>query len=306
MLDIALVGCGGMMPLPNRYLSSLLLRYEGRMMLIDCGEGTQVSVKQVGWGFKGIDCICLTHFHADHVAGLPGLLLTIGGSGREEPVTIVGPQGVGHVVRSLCVIAPEIPFPINFIEIPAAGRREIGVPLTSYVLSAAPAEHNCPCFAYRVDIRRKGRFNLEAAQALPIPRNYWGILQSGRTVEHEGRLYTPDMVMGQERKGLAVSYCTDSRPPRGLAAFVQGSDIFVCEGHYGEDDKLDKAKSHKHMLFSEAARLAKDGNVGQLWLTHFSPAMPNPGDYIQNARKIFANSYVGYDRMVAMLSFEGD
>ena len=306
MLDIALVGCGGMMPLPNRYLSSLLLRYEGRMMLIDCGEGTQVSVKQVGWGFKNIDCICLTHFHADHVAGLPGLLLTIGGSGREEPITIVGPQGVGHIVRSLCVIAPEIPFDINFIEIPAKGIKDVALPMTGYILSAAPADHNCPCFAYRADIKRTGRFDLEAAMKLPIPRNYWNVLQKGQTVEHEGQIYTPDMVLGQERKGLAVSYCTDSRPPRGLAAFVEGSDIFVCEGHYGEDDKLDKARSYKHMLFSEAARLAKAGNVGQMWLTHFSPAMPNPEAFVQNARRIFANSYVGYDRMVATLGFEGD
>ncbi|MDR2183923.1 MAG: ribonuclease Z [Clostridiales bacterium] len=306
MLDIALVGCGGMMPLPNRYLSSLLLRHEGRMMLIDCGEGTQVSVKQVGWGFKNIDCICLTHFHADHVAGLPGLLLTIGGSGREEPITIVGPIGVSHIVRSLCVIAPEIPFEINFIEIGSTGSKDIAVPLTSYMLSAAPVDHNCPCFAYRVDIKRTGLFNLEAAMTLPIPRNYWNILQKGRTIEHEGRIYTPDMVLGSQRKGLAVSYCTDSRPPRGLAAFVANSDIFVCEGHYGEDALLDKAKSHKHMLFSEAARLAKAGNVGQLWLTHFSPAMPNPEAFIQNARKIFANSHVGYDRMVTTLSFEDE
>ena len=85
---------------------------------------------------------------------------------------------------------------------------------------------------------------------------------------------------------------------------MKNSDIFICEGHYGEDDKLDKAKSHKHMLFSEAAKLAKDGGVEQLWLTHFSPAMPNPEAYIQNARRIFANSYVGYDRMVATLGFE--
>ena len=303
MLDIALVGTGGMMPLPNRYLSSLLLRYEGRMMLIDCGEGTQVSAKQVGWGFKNIDCICLTHFHADHVAGLPGLLLTIGGSGREEPITIVGPHGVGHIVRSLCVIAPEIPFEINFIELPYKGKKDIAVPLTSYVLSAAPAEHNCPCFAYRIDINRAGRFDLAAAMGLPIPRNYWNKLQKGQTVEFDGQLYTPDMVLGANRKGLAVSYCTDSRPPRGLAQFVQGSDIFVCEGHYGEDEKLDKAKNHKHMLFSEAAKIAKDGGVDQLWLTHFSPAMPNPEAFIQNARKIFANSHVGYDRMTTTLNF---
>ncbi|MCL2572938.1 MAG: ribonuclease Z [Defluviitaleaceae bacterium] len=306
MLDIALVGCGGMMPLPNRYLSSALLRYEGRMMLIDCGEGTQVSVKQVGWGFKNIDCICITHFHADHVAGLPGLLLTIGSSGREEPITIVGPQGVEHVVRSLCVIAPEIQYPINFIELPYRGESNIPIPMTSYKLSAIPANHNCPCFAYRIDIKRTGKFDLAAAQKLPIPRKYWGFLQRGDEIEHDGRIYTPEMVLGAGRKGLAVSYCTDSRPPRGLASFVKNSDIFICEGHYGEDEKLDKAKSHKHMIFSEAAKIAKDGEVKELWLTHFSPAMPNPEIFIENARAIFENSHVGYDRMVATIGFERD
>jgi len=305
MFDIALVGCGGMMPLPNRYLSSLLLRFEGRMLLIDCGEGTQVSAKQVGWGVKNLDCICLTHFHADHVAGLPGLLLTIGGSGREEPITIVGPPGVEHIVRSLCVIAPEILFQLNFIEIPGRGMTDIAIPLTNYRLSAIPADHNCPCFAYRVDVKRKGLFDLDAAIALGIPKNFWNFLQKGQDVEYEGRVYTPDMVLGQERKGITISYCTDSRPPKGLAKFINGSDIFVCEGHYGDDEKLDKAKGHKHMLFSEAAKLAKAGNVEKLWLTHFSPAMPNPADFARNARDIFPKTYVGYDRMMETLQFEG-
>ena len=306
MFDIALVGCGGMMPLPNRFLSSLLLRYEGRMLLIDCGEGNQISTRQVGWGFKNIDCICLTHFHADHMAGLPGLLLAIGNSGREETMTIVGPQGVSRVVRSLCVIAPEIPFDIEFIELPAGGKNEIKINLTGFVVSAAPAEHNCPCFAYRVDVKRRPRFNLEKAESLNIPKMFWSLLQKGQNVEYEGRLYTPDMVLGDGRRGLSVSYCTDSRPPKGLPGFIKESDLFVCEGHYGEDALLDKAKSHRHMIFSEAAKLAKDGNVKKMWLTHFSPAMQNPEDFLHYAGRIFPNSHIGYDRMVETLNFDED
>jgi len=306
MFDIALVGCGGMMPLPNRFLSSLLLRFEGRMLLIDCGEGNQVTTRQVGWGFKHIDCICLTHFHADHVAGLPGLLLAIGNSGREETLTIVGPQGVSRIVRSLCVIAPDIPFDIEFIELPNGGKKDISIPLTGFVLSAAPAEHNCTCFAYRVDVKRRPRFNLEKAEALNIPREFWSILQKGQDIEYEGRVYTPDMVLGQSRKGLSVSYCTDSRPPRGLPGFIKESDLFVCEGHYGEDSLLDKAKSHRHMIFSEAAKLAKDGNVKKMWLTHFSPAMQNPGEFLHFATDIFPDTFIGYDRMTETLNFEGE
>ena len=304
MFDIALVGCGGMMPLPNRYLSALLLRYEGRMMLIDCGEGTQVTARQVGWGFKNIDCICLTHFHADHVAGLPGLLLTIGMSGREEPLTIVGPIGVGSIVRNICVIAPEIPFKLNFVELPYGGKSGMAIPLTNFILSAAPADHNTPCFAYRVDVRRKGKFNLEAAERLGIPRNLWNPLQKGREVQHGGQVFTPEMVMGAERRGISVAYCTDTRPPKGLPGFIAGCDLFVCEGHYGDDALLEKAKSHRHMIFSEAAGLARAGNVKKLWLTHFSPAMTNPGEFIRFARDVFPNTSLGYDRMTGTLVFD--
>jgi ribonuclease Z len=304
MFDIALVGCGGMMPLPNRYLSSALMRFEGRMILIDCGEGTQVSAKQVGWGFKTIDCICLTHFHADHVSGLPGLLLTIGHSGRAEPLTIVGPIGVAHVVRSLCVIAPEIPFPVQFIELPEGGINQIQIPHTSFYLSAIPVKHNCICFAYRIDIKRKGKFDPEAAKAENIPINFWNRLQKGETIEFEGRVFTPEMVMGRERRGLTVSYCTDSRPTKTLPNFIQGSDLFICEGHYGAQDKLSKARSHKHMIFSEAAELAKAGKAKKLWLTHFSPAMQNPAEYIKNAGKIFPNSQIGFDRKTTTLTFD--
>ena len=304
MFDITLVGCGGMMPLPHRYLSSVLMRFEGRLVLIDCGEGTQVSARQVGWGFKTLDCICLTHFHADHVSGLPGLLLTIGHSGREEPLTIIGPIGVTHIVKSLCVIAPEIPFPINFIELPDNGIKELKIPHTNFILSALPVKHNCVCFAYRIDIKRKGMFNAETAKAQNIPLNFWNKLQKGEIIEHEGKTFTPQMVMGEERKGLSVSYCTDSRPTKTLPAFIQNSDLFICEGHYGDEEKYDKARSHKHMIFSEAAQIAKEGNAKKLWLTHFSPAMQNPKDYIKNAAKIFPNSKAGHDGKTTTLNFE--
>ncbi|MCL2575408.1 MAG: ribonuclease Z [Defluviitaleaceae bacterium] len=306
MLDIALVGSGGMMPLPNRYLSALLLRFEGKMVLIDCGEGTQVTVKQMGWGYKTIDAICLTHFHADHVTGLPGLLLSIGHSGREEPITIYGPAGVAHVVRSLCVVTPEIPFAINFVEIPPQGFASIKIPLTNFILSAHPAVHNAPCFAYRIDIERKGKFDLETAKKLDIPVHFWNKLQKGNTIEHENKTYTPNMVMGEARKGLSVSYCTDSRPPKGLPDFIKNSDLFICEGQYGDEEKLAKARKNKHMIFAEAAKLAHDGNVGELWLTHFSPSLPNPKEYAKNAKKIFPNTIVGYDRLNKTITFEDE
>jgi len=116
MLDVALLGSGGMMPLPNRYLTAMLCRVNGRFLLVDCGEGTQVTMRMLGWGFKSIDVICITHFHADHISGLPGLLLTIGNAGRTDPLQMFGPPGLAVVVRNLCVIAGDLPFPVHVTE----------------------------------------------------------------------------------------------------------------------------------------------------------------------------------------------
>ncbi|MCL2350214.1 MAG: ribonuclease Z [Defluviitaleaceae bacterium] len=306
MFDIALVGSGGMMPLAHRHLSSAMLRYEGRMVLIDCGEGTQVSAKQLGWGFKTIDCICLTHFHADHIMGLPGLLLTIGHAGREESLTIIGPVGVARIVQSICIVASDLPFKVNFVEVPPGGFKGFKIPFTSYILSAHPAFHRCPCFAYRIDIERKGKFDAAAAKELGLPVRFWNKLQKGEVVEHESQTFTPDMVMGEQRRGLSMAYCTDSRPPKGLPEFVSGVDLLICEGQYGDPAKLPNAKAYKHMMFSEAATIARAGNVGKMWLTHFSPSLQNPKEYLKNARDIFPKSYVGFDRKTESFVFEED
>lgn len=114
MLDVCLLGCGGMMPLPRRWLTALMTRYNGSSLMIDCGEGTQVAIKEKGWSFKPIDVICFTHYHGDHISGLPGLLLTMGNADRTEPLTLVGPRGLERVVSALRVIAPELPFEIKF------------------------------------------------------------------------------------------------------------------------------------------------------------------------------------------------
>ena len=113
MLDVCLLGTGGMMPLPGRRLTALMTRYNGSSLLIDCGEGTQVAIKEKGWTFKPIDAICFTHYHADHISGLPGLLLTMGNTDRREPLTMIGPKGLERVVTALRTIAPELPFQVT-------------------------------------------------------------------------------------------------------------------------------------------------------------------------------------------------
>ncbi len=303
MLDVCLLGTGGMMPLPYRWLTSLMVRYNGSSLLIDCGEGTQIAVKEKGWSFKPIDVICFTHYHGDHISGLPGLLLTMGNADRTEPVTMIGPKGLERVVNSLRVIAPELPFPIQFIEIT---QPEQTFELNGYRLKAFRVHHNVPCYGYTLEIDRAGRFDVERAQEAGIPRQYWSVLQRGEDVELDGTVYTPDLVLGPPRKGLKVTYCTDSRPTDSIRENAAASDLFICEGMYGEKDKLKKAKEYKHMTFQEAAGLAKEADVKELWLTHYSPSLNHPEEYLDSAREIFPNTIAARDARTKELSFTDD
>ena len=187
MLDVCLLGCGGMMPLPYRWLTSLMVRYNGSSLLIDCGEGTQVAVKERGWSFKPIDVICFTHYHGDHISGLPGLLLTMGNADRTEPLTLVGPKGLERVVNALRVIAPELPFEIRFIEITKP--QEV-LELNGYRITAFRVNHNVICYGYTIEILRQGKFSPERAKEQAIPLKYWNPLQKGQTIEVDGVVYT--------------------------------------------------------------------------------------------------------------------
>lgn len=301
MLDVCLLGTAGMMPLPYRWLTSLMLRYNGSSLMIDCGEGTQIAVKEAGLSFKPIDILCVTHFHADHISGLPGLLLTMGNAERTEPLTIIGPQGLERVVSALRIIAPELPFPIECVEI---AEPDVNLEKNGYHIHAFRVRHNVTCYGYSVEIPRGGRFDVERAKALGVPLKLWNRLQKGETVEQDGAVYTPDMVLGPGRKGLKVTYCTDSRPTDAIVEAAGGADLFICEGMYAEKDKLAKAKQYKHMTFYEAAEMAKRAGVAELWLTHFSPSLMRAEDYMPAVRKIFANAYLGKDGKSVELMFE--
>lgn len=301
MLDVCLLGTGGMMPLPYRALTSLMVRYNGMNVLIDCGEGTQVSIRQQGWSVKPIDVICFTHFHADHISGLPGLLLTLGNAERTEPVTMIGPKRLEKIVNSLRTIAPELPFEIRFIELE---HEEESFCFDGLRIKAFKVNHNITCYGYTLELDRIGKFDVGRAKEANIPTEYWSRLQKGEIIKTDTTTYTPDMVLGPDRKGIKLTYCTDTRPTKGIVLNAMHSDLLICEGMYGEHDKENKAREYKHMTFYEAAAIAKEAEVKELWLTHYSPSLPRPQDYAQDVKKIFENTVISKDRRTITLSFE--
>ncbi len=301
MLDICLLGTGGMMPLPNRWLTSMLARYNGSSILIDCGEGTQIALKESGFTSKPIDVICFTHYHADHISGLPGMLLSMANADRTEEIIMIGPKGLEKVVNALRVIAPELPFSIKYIELSSETEE---IKLNGYILNAFKVKHRVNCYGYSITIPRKGKFNLENALKLGIDKMYWNKLQHGINVELDGVVYTPDMVMGEDRKSIKVTYCTDSRPTESIVNNAKNADLFICEGMYGGFDKDDKAKAKMHMTMNEAALIAKKAEVKELWLTHYSPSLPNPKDYKNEVRNIFENTKIAKDGRCVTLTFE--
>ena len=280
-----------------------MARYNGSSLLIDCGEGTQIAIKEKGWSFKPIDVICFTHFHADHISGLPGLLLTMGNAERTEPLTIIGPKGVERVVNAIRMIAPELPFEIRFIEL---HEHQQQIEINGYCITAFRVNHNVICYGYTLEIKRKGKFSVERANELHIPKEYWNLLQKGETIEAGDERFTPDMVLGPERKGIKVTYCTDTRPVPSISENAKGADLFICEGMYGEKGKEAKAKEYKHMTFYEAARLAKEAAPKQMWLTHYSPSLIRPEEYMGDVKKIFPDAFPGKDGKSIEIAFEDD
>ena len=303
MLDICLLGTGGMMPLPKRWLTSMMARYNGSSLLIDCGEGTQIAIAEHGWSFKPIDVICFTHYHADHISGLPGILLAMANSDRTEPLKLIGPKGLERVVRGLTVIAPDLPFELEVTEITDPVST---LEINGYEITAFRVNHRLICYGYSIQIRRKGKFDLERAKEQEIPLKYWNRLQKGEIITDEDRVYTPDMVLGPERKGLKVTYTTDTRPTQSILDHAKGSDLLICEGMYGEEEKHSNALAYKHMMMSEAAKIGAETEVPEMWLTHYSPSMNRPESYIKELKKIFPAIKAGKDGMEKVFKFDDE
>lgn len=270
------------------------MEHKGNAILIDCGEGTQIALKKSKCKLSRLQTLLITHFHADHIAGLPGLLLTLGNSGKTTPLTIVGPVGLKHVVSSLAVIAPVLPYPIqlNELDMGKTGEMENDEIIISYL----PLDHGISCFGYCITVKRKPIFNPQKANQLGIPKTLFKSLHAGKSIQLENeQIIEPEMVLDGKRHPIRVCYCTDTRKVDTMTDFARGADLLIGEGMYGDNEMRDKMVERGHMLFCDSALLAKEADAQRLWLTHFSPALTKPEHFLDSARQIFPQTVVAYD-----------
>ncbi len=301
MLDVVLLGTSGTVPLPRRWLTSCFLRINGKGILIDCGEGTQIALNSHKISFKSINTILLTHYHADHISGLPGLLLTMAKSDRTEPIAIYGPKGLEEILDGVMKIARYVPFQILYKEY-LNDIEEID--LDEMKIKAFKVQHSVPCFGYQMNIARGRKFNPDKAKELNIPIQYWHHLQKGETVEYEGNIFHPEDVLLEERKGLKFVYVSDTRPVPIIKEMSEEANLLIAEGMYGDVAKLENAKKNKHMMMQEAANIAKEANVKELWFTHYSPSLVDPNEYKEEIQEIFSNAIISIDGQSKTLNFE--
>lgn len=303
MLDVCLLGTGGTVPLPDRWLTSLLIRWEGKELLVDCGEGTQIAMHAHGLSCRHIDTILLTHFHADHTAGLPGLLLSMAKADRTEPITIIGPKGLPEILKGVYLVARYIPFEIKYMELT---ENEQSFEIDDLQITAFGLKHSVPCYGYEFKLGRRPKFDVEKAKENYVPLSVWNTLQRGNRAEIDAIVYTPDMVMGEAREGIKIVYATDTRPVPAILQHAMHADLLIAEGMYGDPEKIDNAKQNKHMMMQEAASIAKEADVRELWLTHYSPSMYEPLIYEAELLAIFAHTSVSKDGQREDISFKDE
>ncbi|MBQ5537153.1 MULTISPECIES: ribonuclease Z [Treponema] len=299
-MEAFVLGCGGMMPLPYRHLTSVLLRRDGDLFLFDCGEGTQVSLKRLNLKWKKIDAIFISHTHADHVTGLPGIMMLSSQVDRTEPLYIYGPPKVAEYVESSRkVLDMYINYPVIVKEITAPCIVHEG---DGFYIRAFPLQHTKTCVGYTLEeLDRPGEFNPEKAESLGIPRGpLWGRLQRGESVTLEnGRTVEPGDVMGERRSGRKFSFVTDTQYIPSIADEVRGSDLLICEGMF-DDSCAEQAKEKKHMTSRQAARIARDSNSARMAMIHYSPRYTDRElpVLLEQAREVFPAAELTRDRMV--------
>jgi ribonuclease Z len=295
-MDCVVLGYGGMMPMPLRLTTSVLVRREGRMLLFDAGEGIQLSLKRGALGIRGLDAVAISHLHADHVLGLPGIMMFRAQCEEPGPLTIVGPPGVERFVRhTLEDLKYHLNYTLEFVEwAPGAGR--IAWAWHGNGLAWEPLEHSTFCLGYRLEEAvRPGRFDPARADALGVPPGpLRGRLQSGETVSSaDGREIRPGDVLGPPRRGRVVAFATDTRPCAGLEALCEGADVAFVEGMFGSVHAAE-AEEKRHMTAAEAAGAAARARVSRLVLVHVSPrySLEDEGVLRDEARARFPNAEI--------------
>ncbi|PIE04612.1 MAG: ribonuclease Z [Spirochaetales bacterium] len=301
-----------MMPLPNRHLTSMLLRREGELFLFDCGEGTQVSLRELNLKWKKISVILISHTHADHITGLPGILMLSAQVERSEPLIIIGPPKVKEYVEtSRRVLDMYINYPVEVREIASPGTPQTVFESSEYYIRSFPLRHSRVCVGYSfIEKDRPGIFYPEKAVEAGVPRGpLWGRLQKGEDVSLEdGRVIKPSQVMGAPRSGRKVSYVTDTAWRGSIPAEVAHSDLLICEAMFTED-LAESAREKKHLTARQAGQLAqKAGGIKRMGLIHYSPRYTNRELKIlrSECREFYPEAFLCRDRMQIPLPHEDE
>lgn len=298
-LEAFVLGCGGMMPLPYRHLTSVLLRREGELFLFDGGEGTQVSLRRLNLKWKKITAIFVSHTHADHVTGLPGILMLSSQVDRDEPLYIYGPPKiVEYIESSREVLDMYINYPIIVKEITAPCVCYEG---DGFYIRAFPLKHTKTCVGYTMEeLDRPGEFDPEKAKILGVPVGpLWAKLQRGESVTAgNGTIVESQQVVGPARSGRKFSYVTDTQYLPSIAKEVQGSDLLICEGMFAQEF-AEQALEKKHMTAQQAATIARDAKVDQMGLIHYSPRYTDRElkQLLDEAQRVFPQTVLTRDRM---------
>ncbi|WAW14279.1 ribonuclease Z [Peptostreptococcus equinus] len=304
MVNITMLGCGGNVPSPSRFCSCSLINYKGKKILIDCGEGTQISMKNLGTGFKGIDLVLITHLHGDHINGLLGLLSSLGNAEKRDPLIIVGPKGIKRAIKAMMILWEGLPYGLNVIENPI-GKFSVNMPIYNEIeIDVLELEHSVECLGYSLYFKRNRSFSVKKALFNNVPKSLWKNLQKGQTFYYNNKTYTPDMVLDKERKGIKLTYVTDTRPIKEIETFAKDSSIFICEAMYSDDMDIGKAVKNKHMTFRETCNLANKSNSKKLLLTHFSPSVSKPELFEDFTKSLFKNSIIAYDGITIEIPYE--
>lgn len=295
-----------MMPLPNRHLTSVLLRREGQLFLFDAGEGTQVALRKLNLKWKKITAIFISHTHADHITGLPGMLMLSSQVERDEPLYIFGPPKIkAFIESSRQVLDMFINYEIIVKEITEDSTVFTG---EDFEISAFHLDHTKPCYGYTLTEQpRPGKFNPELARQLHVPMGpLWAQLQAGKPVTGEdGKIVNPEQVVGEKRKGRKFSFLTDTAYMPTIYQQVKNSDLLVCEAMFAAGMEAD-AREKKHMTCMQAAQIAKDAEVKKMAMIHYSPRYTNAQlkQNLADAKTIFPNTILSKDGLVLPIEYD--